>query len=178
MPGREPDRAEAHVFLCLLASRVDWQMGQKPATLLYAEKDRGGHRNPQGIVRPFLPRPTQKKAQTYRIEEGLLVLGFPSLSFRPGRPGNPDKKRHANRTGPLPVFDAGPANGSEAITIFPVGGRPESRAAIRTCRSEIRQNAGSSPLFLDFYFWNFRLRGSKLLTGQSVNCPDIWDGGR
>ena len=78
---RLADRVKAHVFLCLLAYYVEWQMKQKLAPLLYSEEDREeAQKARKDIVSPAVPSPaTQKKAQTHRTEEGLPVQSFRSL---------------------------------------------------------------------------------------------------
>lgn len=78
---RLSDRVKAHVFLCLLAYYVEWQMKQKLAPLLYSEEDREeAQKARKDIVSPAVPSPaTQKKAQTHRTEEGLPVQSFRSL---------------------------------------------------------------------------------------------------
>ncbi len=42
---RLSDQVRAHVFLCMLADYVEWQMKQNLAPLLFAEEDREGARN-------------------------------------------------------------------------------------------------------------------------------------
>ena len=78
---RLSDRVKAHVFLCMLAYYVEWQMKQKLAPLLFAEEDReGAAQKRTDIVSPAVSSDaTQKKACTHRTEEGLPVQTFGGL---------------------------------------------------------------------------------------------------
>ena len=78
---RLSDRVKAHVFLCMLAYYVEWQMKRKLAPLLYAEEDReGATANRESIVAPSVPSDkTRKKAETHRTEDGFPVQSFRSL---------------------------------------------------------------------------------------------------
>ena len=78
---RLTDRVKGHVFLCMLAYYVEWQMKQKLAPLLFAEEDReGAEKEREDIVSPAVPsKATRKKAGTHRTEEGLPVQTFRGL---------------------------------------------------------------------------------------------------
>ena len=78
---RLSDRVKAHVFLCMLAYYVEWQMKQKLAPLLFAEEDReGADKNRKGIVSPAVSSDaTQKKARTHRTSDDLPVQTFGGL---------------------------------------------------------------------------------------------------
>ena len=78
---RLSDRVKSHVFLCMLAYYVEWQMKQKLAPLLFAEEDREGANNARpDIVSPAVASPTtQKKARLHVTEEGLPVQTFGGL---------------------------------------------------------------------------------------------------
>ncbi len=78
---RLSDRVKAHVFLCMLAYYVEWQMKRKLAPLLYAEEDwEGATANRESIVAPSVPSDkTRKKAETHRTEDGFPVQSFRSL---------------------------------------------------------------------------------------------------
>ena len=78
---RLSDRVRGHVFLCMLAYYVEWQMKQKLAPLLFAEEDRDGAKNARpDIVSPAVAsRKTQKKARLHATEEGLPVQTFGGL---------------------------------------------------------------------------------------------------
>ena len=78
---RLTDRVKSHVFLCMLAYYVEWQMKQKLAPLLFAEEDReGAEEERQDIVSPAVPsEATRKKAGTHRTSEGLSVQTFGGL---------------------------------------------------------------------------------------------------
>ncbi len=78
---RLSDRVKSHVFLCMLAYYVEWQMKQKLSPLLFAEEDRKGAKNARpDIVSPAVASPTtQKKARLHVTEEGLPVQTFGGL---------------------------------------------------------------------------------------------------
>ena len=78
---RLSDRVRSHVFLCMLAYYVEWQMKQKLAPLLFAEEDREGAKNARpDIVSPAVAsKTTQKKARLHVTEEGLPVQTFGGL---------------------------------------------------------------------------------------------------
>ncbi len=78
---RLSDRVKSHVFLCMLAYYVEWQMKQKLAPLLFSEEDREGARNARlDIVSPAVASPTtQKKARLHVTAEGLPVQTFGGL---------------------------------------------------------------------------------------------------
>jgi hypothetical protein len=109
---RLSDRVKAHVFLCMLAYYVEWQMKQKLAPLLYSEEDRDAALEArEDIVSPAVPSPaTQKKAQTHRTEEGLPVQRFRSLLEDLGtltknvmRTGKEPATEFSMRTRPTPL---------------------------------------------------------------------------
>ena len=71
-----------HVFLCMLAYYVEWQMKQKLAPLLlFAEEDReGAAEERKDIVSPAVPsEATEKKARPHRTSDGLPVQTFGGL---------------------------------------------------------------------------------------------------
>ncbi|MHB1564815.1 MAG: IS1634 family transposase [Leptospirillum sp.] len=78
---RLSERVKGHIFLCMLAYYVEWQMKRKLAPLLYAEEDREGARaNRESIVAPSVPSDkTRKKAETHRTEDGFPVQSFRSM---------------------------------------------------------------------------------------------------
>jgi transposase len=78
---RLSDRVRGHVFLCMLAYYVEWQMKQKLAPLLFAEEDRDGAKNARpDIVSPAVAsQKTRKKARLHATEEGLPVQTFGGL---------------------------------------------------------------------------------------------------
>ena len=78
---RLSDRVKAHVFLCMLAYYVEWQMKQKLAPLLFAEEDReGAAQKRTDIVSPAVSSDaTQKKACTHRTSDDLPVQTFGGL---------------------------------------------------------------------------------------------------
>ncbi|WP_053765477.1 IS1634 family transposase [Leptospirillum ferriphilum] len=78
---RLTDRVKSHVFLCMLAYYVEWQMKRKLAPLLFAEEDREeAEKAREDIVSPAVPsEATQKKACSHRTEENLPVQTFGEL---------------------------------------------------------------------------------------------------
>ena len=78
---RMTDRVKSHVFLCMLAYYVEWQMKQKLAPLLFAEEDReGASAERKDIVSPSVAsKTTQKKAALHKTEEGLPIQTFRGL---------------------------------------------------------------------------------------------------
>ena len=78
---RMTDRVKSHVFLCMLAYYVEWQMKQKLAPLLFAEEDReGASAERKDIVSPSVPsKATSKKAALHKTEEGLSIQTFGGL---------------------------------------------------------------------------------------------------
>ena len=75
------ERVKSHVFLCMLAYYVEWQMKQKLAPLLFAEEDReGAAEERKDIVSAAVSlETTRKKARTHRTEEGFPVQTFGGL---------------------------------------------------------------------------------------------------
>ena len=78
---RLTDRVKGHVFLCMLAYYVEWQMKQKLAPILFAEEDReGAAKNRKDIVSPSVSSDAaQKKACTHRTSDDLPVQTFGGL---------------------------------------------------------------------------------------------------
>ena len=78
---RISDRVKSHVFVCMLAYYVEWQMKQKLAPILFAEEDREeANERRKDIVSPSVPsKKTAKKALTHRTEEDLPVQTFGGL---------------------------------------------------------------------------------------------------
>ena len=78
---RLSDRVKSHVFLCMLAYYVEWQMKQKLAPLLFAEEDReGAAKERQDIVSPAVPsEAARKKASFHRTDTDLPLQTFGGL---------------------------------------------------------------------------------------------------
>jgi transposase len=77
---RVDPRVRAHLFLCLLAYYVEWQMRQAWASLLYADEELAEDRQDRDPVKPAQPSATaQAKKQTHETESGLPVQSFGSL---------------------------------------------------------------------------------------------------
>ena len=70
----------AHLFLCLLAYYVEWQMRQAWAPLLYADEELGTDRQERDPVKPAQPSASaQAKKETHETASGLPVQSFGSL---------------------------------------------------------------------------------------------------
>jgi transposase len=77
---RVPPRVRAHLFLCLLAYYVEWELRRCWAPLLFAEEDLEGARQERDPVLPAEPTEAAKtKKKTKRTAEGLEVQSFRSL---------------------------------------------------------------------------------------------------
>jgi Transposase DDE domain len=78
---RDAERVKAHVFLCMLAYYVEWQMREKLAELLFDEDDEAGARAArESIVAPAQPSDAcRAKANTKRTADGLPVHSFRTL---------------------------------------------------------------------------------------------------
>jgi len=77
---RVDPRVRAHMFLCLLAYYVEWQMRQALAPLLYADEELEEDRHERDPVKPAQPSATaQTKKETHETESGLPVQSFGSL---------------------------------------------------------------------------------------------------
>jgi transposase len=77
---RVPPRGRAHLFLCMLAYHVEWELRRCWAPLLFAEEDLEGAR--QGRDPVLAAEPTeaaQAKKKTKQTIEGLEVQSFRSL---------------------------------------------------------------------------------------------------
>lgn len=78
---RLADRVRAHVFLCMLAYYVEWNMRQKLASLLFDDDEReAAEERRESVVAPAqLSDSAMKKANTKVNAEGLPVQSFRSL---------------------------------------------------------------------------------------------------
>lgn len=76
---RDADRVRAHVFICMLAYYVEWEMRQRLATILFDEDD------PEDAARrretPVHPATRSARAET-KTREKRTPEGWPVLSFR------------------------------------------------------------------------------------------------
>ena len=74
-------RVRAHVFLCMLAYYVEWNMRQALAPMLFDDDDRpGAHAQRANVVEPARPSPrAAAKANTKRTENGEPVHSFQTL---------------------------------------------------------------------------------------------------
>lgn len=81
---RKEDRVRAHVFLCMLAYYVEWQMREKLAPLLFDDhdKDAAEAERQSPVQKAERSAPAQHKASTKRTEDGFTVQSFRGmLSF-------------------------------------------------------------------------------------------------
>ena len=70
----------AHLFLCLLAYYIEWQMRRALAPLLYADEELEEDRRERDPVKPAQPSASaQTKKETHETESGLPVHSFGSL---------------------------------------------------------------------------------------------------
>jgi transposase len=77
---RVDPRVRAHLFLCLLAYYVEWQMRQALAPLLYADEELEQERQNRDPVKPAEPSDSARaKKKTHATESGLPVQSFGSL---------------------------------------------------------------------------------------------------
>ncbi|WP_333342317.1 hypothetical protein [Microcoleus sp. T3B2] len=73
-------RVRSHVFLCLLAYDVEWQMRQRLAPLLFEEEDWLEPFEPTEVVLPNKSQtPAKRKASTQRTSENFPVQSFRTL---------------------------------------------------------------------------------------------------
>lgn len=81
---RKAERVRAHVFLCMLAYYVEWEMRQKLAPLLFDDHDKGAAEAARLSPVQKAERSTaaNRKAGTKHVEDGWVVQSFRSmLSF-------------------------------------------------------------------------------------------------
>jgi len=78
---RDPDRVRAHVFLCMLAYYVEWEMRQRLATVLFDEDDHedAASRRETPVHPATRSARAEVKAREKRTPEGWPVLSFRSL---------------------------------------------------------------------------------------------------
>jgi hypothetical protein len=77
---RVEPRVKAHIFLCLLAYYVQWEMRQAWAPLLFADEEVEVDREQRDPVAPAEPSESaQQKRKTKRTEAGQPVHSFRTL---------------------------------------------------------------------------------------------------
>jgi transposase len=77
---RVPPWVRAHLFLCMLAYYVEWELRRCWASLLFAEEDLEGARRERDPVLPAEPtEEAQTKKKTKRTAAGLEIQSFRSL---------------------------------------------------------------------------------------------------
>ena len=73
------DRVRAHIFLCVLASYVEWHLREAWASFLFEDEEPGGHEAGSPVRPAVRSEGAQAKAQTRRTPEGWEVRSFRSL---------------------------------------------------------------------------------------------------
>ncbi|WP_445313413.1 hypothetical protein [Microcoleus vaginatus] len=77
---RNSDRVKAHVFLCMLAYYVEWQMRSLLAPMLFDEEDwELAHQQQKSVVKAAKSDRTLAKARTKRTANNLPVHSFQTL---------------------------------------------------------------------------------------------------
>jgi transposase len=77
---RVEPRVRAHLFLCLLASYVEWHMRRALKPLLYADEELEEARGQRDPVKPAEPSPSaQAKKKTHQTSSGEAAHNFASL---------------------------------------------------------------------------------------------------
>ena len=78
---RQPDRVRAHIFLCMLAYYVEWQMRKRLAPLLFDDEDKAAAEKLRASVVAPAQRSTaaQAKAASKRTPSDLPVHSFQTL---------------------------------------------------------------------------------------------------
>jgi transposase len=78
---RRPDRVRAHVFLCMLAYYVEWQMRQVLKPILFDDHDKASAEAARESIVAKAERSdaAEAKVATKRTEDGLVVHSFRSL---------------------------------------------------------------------------------------------------
>lgn len=77
---RNSDRVKAHVFLCMLAYYVEYQMRSRLAPMLFDEDDwESAHQKQTSVVKATKSDRTKAKARTKRTADNLPVHSFQTL---------------------------------------------------------------------------------------------------
>lgn len=77
---RTSARVKAHVFLCMLAYYVEWQMRSLLAPMLFDEDDwESAHQQQKSVVKAAKSARTKSKARTKRTADNLPVHSFQTL---------------------------------------------------------------------------------------------------
>ncbi len=98
------ERVRAHIFLCMLAYYVEWQMRTGLAPMLFDDDDKpAGEALRLSVVAPAQKSPrAEAKAKTKRLEDGLAVHSFQTLL---SDLATITKNRVQPKTPGLPTFD-------------------------------------------------------------------------
>ena len=79
------EHVRAHIFLCMLAYYVEWQMRKALAPLLFDDEELDGNRKKRDPVKPAQPSASAKKKKSLRLtSEGLIVQSFDTLLMELG----------------------------------------------------------------------------------------------
>jgi transposase len=77
------DHVRAHIFICMLAYYVEWQMRKALAPLLFDDEELDENRKKRDPVKPAKASASAKKKKTKRVTpEGLAVQSFDTLLRR------------------------------------------------------------------------------------------------
>jgi len=124
---RNDTRVRAHIFLCLLAYYVEWQMRQALAPLLFDDQSLPVARNRRDPVAPARPSAAAQRKKTQRVtEDGLPIHSFRTLMaelatrcrHRCRLKADPDSPVIEQDTEPTPLQN----RVLELIRLFPVPG--------------------------------------------------------
>ncbi len=124
---RNDTRVRAHIFLCLLAYYVEWQMRRALAPLLFDDESLPAARNRRDPVAPAQPSAAAQRKKTQRVTDD----GLPTHSFRTLMAEFATRCRHrcrlkADPDSPVIEQDTEPTllqtRALELIRLFPVPG--------------------------------------------------------
>ncbi|MEW6049101.1 MAG: hypothetical protein AB1609_21960 [Bacillota bacterium] len=73
------ERVRAHIFLCVLASYVEWRLREAWIPFLFDDEQPGAHENGSPVRPALRSEGALAKAQTRRTQEGWEVHSFPTL---------------------------------------------------------------------------------------------------
>jgi len=76
---RTADRVRSHIFLCLLASYVEWHMREAWRPLLFADEDQAAKATRDPVARATRSAAAEQKAATHRTSDGPPVHSFRTL---------------------------------------------------------------------------------------------------
>ncbi len=101
---REAERVRAHIFICMLAYYVEWQMRRDLAPLLFEDEELADDRRRRDPVKKAQPSKSAKKKKATKLTaDGFTVHSFDSLMDELGTMAmnlcsfKPEYKRYAGR---------------------------------------------------------------------------------